>query len=123
MRKVKTFKETEVKLMAEDAPLEVPEMIEMQEIHCHDCNKWIRFPIDLNKNGNHVINCPNCGHEHCRVVKDGEITDIRWDSRNGRTWHTAVSSTSSTSISGSFAGRAWLASSSTGTSSTIYNIS
>lgn len=57
--------------------------IERQEIHCHACEKWVQFTIDLSMNGNHVLNCPNCGHEHCRVVKNGEITDIRWDQRNG----------------------------------------
>jgi hypothetical protein len=33
--------------------------------------------------GNHVFNCPNCGHEHCRVVRGGRITEDRWDRRNG----------------------------------------
>jgi len=37
-------------------------------------------------NGNHVLTCPNCKHEHCRVVRDGKVTDIRWDSRNTRTY-------------------------------------
>jgi len=60
-------------------------MEEMQELHCHACDGYIQFPIDLSMNGNHVIKCPKCGHEHCRVVKDGVITDIRWDQRNGPT--------------------------------------
>jgi hypothetical protein len=29
--------------------------------------------------GNYVINCPNCGHKHYRVVKKGYITDKRFD--------------------------------------------
>jgi hypothetical protein len=62
-------------------------MIERQEIHCHACDKWVQFKIDLELNGNHVLKCPNCQHEHCRVVKDGHITDIHWDQRNGPTWH------------------------------------
>lgn len=56
---------------------------ERQELWCHDCERYVQFTLDLSLNGNHVLNCPNCGHEHCRVVKDGKITDIRWDSRNG----------------------------------------
>lgn len=60
-------------------------MIERQEIHCHACNRWVQFEIDLELDGNHVLNCPNCDHEHCRVVKKGQITDIRWDQRNGPT--------------------------------------
>lgn len=57
-------------------------MKERQELWCHDCNKYVQFDIDVSLNGNHVITCPNCGHEHCRVVKDGVITEVRWDSRN-----------------------------------------
>lgn len=68
-----------------------------QEIHCHACGKFVQCRLDMALNGNHVIECPECGHEHCRVVKDGRITDIRWDQRNGptyevqRTYVTAVS--------------------------------
>ena len=58
-------------------------MIERQELHCHDCNRYVQFDIDIELNGNHVLNCPNCGHEHCRVVENGRITDVRWDQRNG----------------------------------------
>jgi DNA-directed RNA polymerase subunit RPC12/RpoP len=57
-------------------------MQEIQELYCHNCGRYVQFSIDLSLNGNHVIVCPNCGHEHCRVVKDGIITDDRWDSRN-----------------------------------------
>ena len=54
-----------------------------QELYCHACDGYVQFIVDLSLNGNHVLHCPNCGHEHCRVVRDGVITDIRWDSRNG----------------------------------------
>lgn len=57
-----------------------------QELHCHACDKYVVFTCDMELDGNHVLNCPNCGHEHCRVVKDGVITDFRWDSRNGPTY-------------------------------------
>jgi len=59
--------------------------VEQQELYCHDCDRYVQFPVDLDMDGNHVFKCPNCGHEHCRVVKDGKITDVRWDSRNGPT--------------------------------------
>jgi len=55
---------------------------EMQELYCHNCNGYVAFPVDLRLDGNHVVNCPKCGHEHCRVVKNGRITAQRWDSRN-----------------------------------------
>lgn len=57
-----------------------------QMLECHNCGKVVGFTIDLDLDGNHVFECPNCGHEHCRVVKNGIITDFRWDSRNGPTY-------------------------------------
>lgn len=66
-----------------DLKTDTLEKVERQELHCHNCDKHVQFNIDLSMNGNHVLKCPNCGHEHCRVVKDGIISDIRWDSRNG----------------------------------------
>ena len=60
-------------------------MIERQELHCHACDKYVQFDLDLSLNGNHVLICPNCKHEHCRVVNDGKITGDRWDTRNGNT--------------------------------------
>lgn len=57
-------------------------MFERQELHCHNCDKYVQFDLDMELNGNHILTCPNCGHKHCRVVKDGKITDDRWDSRN-----------------------------------------
>lgn len=59
------------------------EVLERQELYCHDCNQYVQFDLDVSLNGNHEIICPNCGHEHCRVVRDGRITEIRWDQRNG----------------------------------------
>lgn len=57
-------------------------MIEKQELYCHNCGHYVQFEIDMELNGNHVLLCPVCGHQHCRVVKNGEITSERWDSRN-----------------------------------------
>lgn len=57
-------------------------MLKRQELHCHNCNNYVQFEVDIELNGNHVLKCPSCDHEHCRVVRDGEITDDRWDSRN-----------------------------------------
>ncbi len=56
--------------------------------------KMVQFEINLELNGNHIIQCPNCGHEHCRVVKDGIITDDRWDSRNSNNIYVNSTSTS-----------------------------
>lgn len=57
-------------------------MITRQEIYCHECQMYVQFNIDISLNGNHILNCPNCGHEHCRVVENGIITDLRWGRRN-----------------------------------------
>jgi len=57
-------------------------LTEEAEIECHACGKKITADIDLGVSGNHVIICP-CGHEHCRVVRNGRITSSRWDQRNG----------------------------------------
>jgi hypothetical protein len=91
-------------------------MIERQELYCHNCNKYVQFDIDLSLNGNHVLKCPNCDHEHCRVVKDGIITGERWDSRNGQTIYvssvtctsTTVSTWDTTSTVSTFTYSAWL---------------
>jgi hypothetical protein len=56
--------------------------IEVTELHCHECNGYIKFALDKGKDGLHTLICPKCGHEHCRIVKNGVVTGDRWDSRN-----------------------------------------
>jgi len=56
-----------------------------EELWCHGCEHYVQFQVDRDLDGNHVFECPNCKHEHRRVVKNGRITDIRWDQRNGPT--------------------------------------
>lgn len=58
------------------------------EIHCHSCGSFVQFTIDIGLDGNHLFNCPNCKHEHYRVVRNGKITSERWGqdpSQNGYT--------------------------------------
>lgn len=52
------------------------------ELWCHECENYVQFKIDESLDGKHVIPCPRCGHEHCRYVNDGEITERRWAQRN-----------------------------------------
>jgi hypothetical protein len=72
-------------------------MKERQELHCHNCDKYVQFDMDVSLNGKHVINCPFCGHEHLRYVNKGVISDRRWGSRNVptiQTWATTATDTS-----------------------------
>ena len=55
--------------------------MDRQELFCHECRNYVQFNIPA-ENGNLVVECPNCGHEHLRVVKNGVITEDRWGSRN-----------------------------------------
>lgn len=88
--------------------------IERQELYCHNCEGYVQFSVDLSLNGNHVLECPNCRHEHCRVVRNGRITDIRWDQRNGpsvRVTHvtyTTASTYSTASTSNIYLYGAWM---------------
>lgn len=59
------------------------EGVERTDVHCHECSKTFIGKIDFDIDGNHIVVCPNCGHEHCRVVEKGKITSDRWDSRYG----------------------------------------
>ena len=61
-------------------------MLERQEIFCHECQKYVQFDVDLSLDGNYILECPNCGHEHCRVVENGRITIKRWASTNLNTY-------------------------------------
>ncbi len=54
-------------------------MIERQELYCHGCGRYVQFNLDLALNGNHVLQCPVCGHTHYRVAENGQITGIRWN--------------------------------------------
>lgn len=50
---------------------------------CTECGKGIVALLDHSVTGNHVVECPHCGHEHCRVIEGGKITEDRWSSRHG----------------------------------------
>jgi hypothetical protein len=50
---------------------------------CHECQRDFSAVLDYDCTGNHVIFCPHCRHEHCRVIEEGVVTSDRWDSRNG----------------------------------------
>ena len=59
---------------------------ERHELHCHACDKYVRFNMDLSVDGNYKIDCPNCGHDHYRVVRNGKVTDNRWGQSASQQW-------------------------------------
>lgn len=50
------------------------------DLYCHGCTRDFIALIDYDLDGCHVIDCPWCGHKHYRVIKDGVVTDDRFDS-------------------------------------------
>jgi DNA-directed RNA polymerase subunit RPC12/RpoP len=53
------------------------------DMHCTECSKHFIALLDYAIDGNHIIECAHCGHEHCRVITKGKITEERWSSRYG----------------------------------------
>lgn len=54
------------------------------DMNCTECHKNFIAQLDFGLDGNHIVECPYCGHEHCRVIKDGVVTGDRWSSREQR---------------------------------------
>lgn len=50
------------------------------DMHCHACSKNFIAELDFDINGDHVVECPHCGHEHWRKIENGKITEARWGS-------------------------------------------
>lgn len=49
------------------------------EFWCGNCTYYIYVKLNTGLEGNHVVRCPICNHEHFRVVKNGIITGDRHD--------------------------------------------
>lgn len=62
-------------------------------VWCTNCQREFIATMDLSLNGNHVIVCPLCAHEHFRVVKDGVVTEDRWASSSGPVYYAITSTT------------------------------
>ena len=46
-----------------------------QEFYCGECQGYIRIRINMNLNCEIEFECPNCGHKHRRVIRDGVIKE------------------------------------------------
>lgn len=53
------------------------------DVHCTECGKNFIALLDYNVEGEHVAQCPYCGHSHYRLIVDGEVTETRWKSATG----------------------------------------
>ncbi len=51
------------------------------DMNCTNCSRNFVCEFDFGLDGNHVVECPHCLHEHCRVIEEGEVTEERWSSR------------------------------------------
>lgn len=54
------------------------------DMSCHNCSKTFLAELNYDIDGDYIIECPHCLHEHCRTVKDGKVTEHRWSSREQR---------------------------------------
>lgn len=88
---------------------------QVTDMHCHACSKTFRAELDFSIQGNHVIECPHCGHEHYRTIVGGKITDDRWGHANDSSratrarsvWKSSVIQ-AKTSTAAAFMRDAWL---------------
>jgi hypothetical protein len=54
------------------------------DMSCTECGKNFVAMFDHDIDGNHIVECPWCAHEHCRVIKGGMVTGDRWETRKQR---------------------------------------
>lgn len=90
--------------------------MDRQELYCHNCNRYARFDVPAD-NGNLIVVCPNCSHNHYRVVMNGIITADRWGSANHPIMYASgttsyyVSYATTSSTADSFLSQSWVNSS------------
>lgn len=84
------------------------------DMNCTECGRNFIAQLDMSLDGNHVVQCPWCEHEHCRVIKGGIVTEDRFDHRQQRinvqkmcVWKSA-SAPIITSIASHFIREKWL---------------
>src|SRR5271157_5935671 len=60
-----------------------------EEFYCSKigggCEGYFLTYLRDNMNCNVTVECPNCGHHHFRVVKNGLVTNDRHNEKNGET--------------------------------------
>jgi hypothetical protein len=54
-------------------------MRELIEFECNDCNGFFRVNLNLEIEGDFLFVCPQCGREHPRTIRKGEMVGDPWD--------------------------------------------
>lgn len=54
--------------------------INRTDVYCHGCGHNFLALTAHKLDGNHVVECPYCGHHHYRVIRDGNVTNVRHNS-------------------------------------------
>jgi len=54
------------------------------EFQCTNCNIFNYPMLSDSMDGNYIIVCGGCDHEHYRVIKDGVVTEDRHDHNRGK---------------------------------------
>lgn len=49
------------------------------EFYCTECYGYVYCFLNTALDGNHIVICPACQHKHYRVVRQGVITEDRFD--------------------------------------------
>lgn len=91
------------------------------DMYCHSCDEQKISPntfiatIDHDIDGNHEIECPRCGHIHFRVIKDGLVTEQRYNSgypthkvERRNVWKSNTTPGVTASVASSFIRDSWL---------------
>lgn len=52
--------------------------VQRTDLSCHSCSRQFVAELDLDVEGDYIIECPFCGHQHYRKVIGGKITESRW---------------------------------------------
>jgi hypothetical protein len=59
-----------------------------EEFYCDKsgggCGKYFKTWLRESMFGNYTMECPNCGHHHFRVIKEGLVTADRHNERMGK---------------------------------------
>jgi hypothetical protein len=53
----------------------------ISEFYCDECKKYNIINLLSDLNGLHIIKCGFCNHNHYRLIKQGNMTDLRFNEK------------------------------------------